>query len=91
MDQREGGKGTKIKEIGKQAIKELTGTKSDHHRSQRGEFGYMGTHNLLIHNPVVCWLPKGGGQAGNSFDEGTNLEACWVTSPLDEMDQRSLI
>lgn len=51
----------------------------------------MGTHNLLTHNPVVCWLPKGGGQAGNSFDEGTNLEACWVTSPLDEMEQRSLI
>lgn len=90
MDQREEGKATKIKEIGKQAIKELT--KSDHHRSQReGESGYMGTHNLLTHNPVVCWLPKGGGQAGNSFDEGTNLEACWVTSPLDEMEQRSLI
>jgi hypothetical protein len=50
-----------------------------------------GAHNLLVYNPVVCWLPKAGDLAGNSFDEGTNLEAFWVTSPLDEMEQRSLI
>lgn len=57
-------------------------TKADHCKSQRkGGFGCRGTHNLLVYNSVVCCLPKGGDLAGNSFDEGTNLEACWVTSP----------
>lgn len=29
---------------------------------------------------------EGSGRAGNDSDEGINLEACWVTSPVDETE-----